>query len=260
MNLIQQAVERASQIERDSKVVAPPLPPMHSLGHVHSRSFRPPPLNPSRVPLAAAALAVLALLGGAALYAALASSQADRAATPAMQAQAPKSPKPIDVPAAQAVEPVVTAAAPTVPVVLPVTAAAPSPAASAQATTEPAAAPIDEAKATVEAWARAWSERDVTRYLRYYGEGFAPENSASRAAWEKSRRQMIERRRSIAVTVRDLRVEPLSDQRVVAHYMQDYVADAYRESGTPKRLVLAREGPSWRIVAEANDKSSAGSL
>ncbi len=262
MNLIQHAVERA---EREPKLVASPLPHVPSLGHTHSRSFRPTPMKASRAPLAAAALAVLALLGGAALYAALASSQADRAATPAVQAQAPKSPKPVDVSPAQATEPAVTAAAPTVPVVQPVAAAlvpvaAPSPVAGAKATAEPMPAPIDEAKATVEAWARAWSERDVARYLGYYGEGFMPENGASRSAWEKSRRQMIERRRNIAVTVRDLRVEPMSEEQVVAHYTQDYVADTYRESGTPKRLVLVREGQGWRIVAEASDKSATGSL
>ena len=256
MNLIQQAVERAGQIERESKVVAPPLPPMPSLTHTHSRSFRPTPMNPSRVPLAAAGLALLALLGGAALYAALARSQAERSATPATQVQAVK---PVEMPVVKAVQPVVAAAAAAVPAVSPTALAAVTPT-ILPVTAAPTPAPLDEAKATVEAWARAWSERDVATYLGYYGEGFAPENDASRADWEKSRRQMIERRRKIAVTVRDLRVEQLSDDRVVARYTQDYVADTYRESGTPKRLVLVREGAGWRIVAETNDKAAAGPL
>ena len=246
VNLIQQAVERASQNERGSKVVAPPLPPMHGLGQVHSRSFRPAPMNPSRVPLAVAALALLALLGGAALYTALARTQAERRAAPATQ---PQTVKPVELPVVKAAQPLVTEATAAVPAVLPTVVAAAAPVAN----------PLDEAKTTVEAWARAWSERDVATYLGYYGQGFTPENDASRPAWEKSRRQMIERRRHIAVTVRDLRVEALSDERVVARYTQDYVADAYHESGTPKRLVLAREGTVWRIVAEANDKSAASS-
>jgi hypothetical protein len=245
MNLIQQAVERA---EREPKWVASPLPHLPGLGHVHSRSFRPTPMNKSRAPLAAAALALLALLGGAGLYAALAHTQGERSA--------PVATKPIELPViVKAVPPplpvapaVARAAEPVVAAVMPAPALAPAP------------DPIDEAKTTVEAWARAWSERDVATYLGYYGDGFAPTDSASRAAWEKSRRQMIERRRNIAVTVRNLRVEQVSDQRVVARYTQDYVADAYRESGTPKRLVLAREGQVWRIVAEGTDKADTGTL
>ena len=255
MNLIQQAIERA---EREPKLVATPLAHMPSLGHTHSRSFRPTPMNPSRAPVTAAALALLALLGGAGLYAALAHTGGERSAPVATQAGT----KPVEVQVAKAVVqrpiPVAPAAVPVpvpVPVVSPV--AAPVVAAVLPA---PTPDPLDEVKTTVEAWARAWSERDVATYLGYYGDGFAPENSADRTAWEKARRQMIERRRNIAVTVRDLHIEQVSDQRVVARYTQDYAADAYRESGTPKRLVLAREGQVWRIVAEANDKLAAGSL
>jgi hypothetical protein len=70
---------------------------------------------------------------------------------------------------------------------------------------------------------------------------------------------MIERRRSITVNIANLRLEKVSDSRIVARYVQDYAADAYRETGTPKRLVLAREGSSWRIVAETADRAGASS-
>jgi ketosteroid isomerase-like protein len=118
---------------------------------------------------------------------------------------------------------------------------------------------LDDARTTIESWAYAWSERDVSGYLAHYGDGFTPERGMSRAAWEKSRRQMIERRRSIAVSIANLRLEQVSDNRIVARYVQDYAADAYRETGTPKRLVLARESSGWRIVAETADTAGAGS-
>jgi ketosteroid isomerase-like protein len=121
----------------------------------------------------------------------------------------------------------------------------------------PAADPLDEARAAVTGWARAWSDRDVGAYLSFYGTGFVPERGASRAAWEKTRRQMIERRRSISVAINELQLEPLSADRVIANYKQDYAADTYREAGTPKHLVLAREGGAWRIVAEAAGKAGA---
>jgi hypothetical protein len=243
MNLIQQAVERASQIEREGKVVMPPLRPASSLGSFtgpHSRAFRPPALGANRLPLAAG-LALLAMLGGAALYAALVRTQGDAPRPPvAVAAKAP----PAVVPGA-AVAAVATPAA-----VAPLVVAA---------VATPADTALDDAKTTVEGWARAWSARDVNAYLAYYGSAFAPERGASRAAWDKTRRQMIERRRSISVTVKDLRLERVSTDRIVARYTQDYVADTYRETGTPKRLVLEREGSGWRIVAETADKAGAES-
>jgi hypothetical protein len=261
MNLIQQAVERAGHMEREGKVTMSPLKPVASLGSFtgpHSRAFRPPALGSNRLPLATAGLALLALLGGAALYTALARSQGDAARLPAVAAKAVPS---VAVTAAPATA--TTAAAPAAPAapkvvaaVAPAVIAAP-PAPVIVAVAAPADTALDDVKTLVDGWARAWSARDVNAYLACYGKAFAPERGGSRAAWEKSRRQLIERRRSISVAVGDLRLERVSADRIVARYTQDYVADAYRETGTPKRLVLAREGSAWRIVAEGADSASA---
>jgi outer membrane protein, adhesin transport system len=118
---------------------------------------------------------------------------------------------------------------------------------------------LDDARTIIESWARAWSERDVSGYLAHYGSGFAPERGMSRSSWEKTRRQAIQRRQHIEVSVANLRLEQVSTNRIVARYMQDYAADTYRETGTPKRLVLEREGSGWRIVAESADKAGTGS-
>jgi ketosteroid isomerase-like protein len=245
MNLIQQAVERAGQMEREGKLSAAPLP-MHSpLQGAQSRSFRPTPLNPSRVPLAALGLAVLAVMGGALLYVALQRTQGEGHAVAATKLALASPALPSAAPAAaKSAAPVATAAA----------SAVAAPAAAAPVATVAAVTPeLDNARATIESWARAWSERDVSGYLAHYGEGFTPDRGASRSAWEKNRRQMIERRRSITVSIAKLRLEQVSDHRIVAHYVQDYTADTYRETGTPKRLVLERESTGWRIVAETAD-------
>ena len=114
-----------------------------------------------------------------------------------------------------------------------------------------APAPDDaSARAMVEQWARAWSDRDVAHYLDHYADDFTPDKGLSRNAWESSRRQRLAASRSILVTIRDLRIEPVGEGRVIARFTQDYVADAYRESGTQKMLVLARQSAGWRIVAE----------
>ena len=260
MNLIQQAVARAEQTDKTNKFVFAPLEPAPNLGSMSSRSFRPLPMNPGRTPLAAIGLAVLALLGGAALYIALAHSRDESAAVAAVFSQVgllsadkpatPAAAQPSAVPAATAPVNAPTPAAVAAAVAVPQAAVAPQ-AAAAQADQ------LLEARYTIDAWARAWSQRDVDAYLTYYGDGFAPERGTTRAAWEKSRRQAIERRSNILVTVNNLELEAAPGDRVVARYIQDYAADAYRESGTPKRLVLAREGGVWRIVAETGSAAKA---
>ncbi|HJW27443.1 MAG TPA: hypothetical protein VJ576_21300 [Rhodocyclaceae bacterium] len=122
-----------------------------------------------------------------------------------------------------------------------------------------AAASPETARALVDEWLHAWSERDVDRYLGAYGEGFTPENGLSRQAWAQSRRQKIESRKSIAVSIRDLKIEPEGDNRLAVHFLQDYTADGFHEEGTPKHLTLALEAGAWRIVAEASGATPAAS-
>ena len=270
MNLIQQAVARVEQIGREGKPLITSLEPMPNLGSIHpSRSFRPVPLNPSRTPLAAIGLAILALCGGAALYVALAHSRSEVAVVASALAQirgnaiaAPAAAAtPVAKPAAAVTAPTTAMAPAPAPAPAPVTAvvaaiqpaprtdAMPAPAPPAQAA--PLADLLPEARSAIDAWAHAWSQRDVQAYLAFYGTGFAPEGGVTRAAWEKARRAAIERRKRILVTVSDLQIEAVAPERAVARYTQDYAADGYRETGTPKRLVLAREGNAWRIVSES---------
>jgi hypothetical protein len=258
MNLIQQAVERAGQMEREGQPLPSALRHAAPLHGVQSRSFRPTPMAPSRVPWAAAGLAVLAVVGGASLYVALVQSQGLGADTAAISSPAHTGTPAVVVAKAALAVPApapapATTVAPTPPP--PPQAAAPLPSPPAP----PEARDLGEARATLESWARAWSERDVSGYLAHYGTDFKPDRGASRSAWEKSRRQMIARRSHIAVSIADLRLEQVSDKRIVARYLQDYAADTYRETGTPKRLVLERESTGWRIVAETAEPAGGSS-
>ena len=268
MNLIQQAVERASHLEQQGKLVLPPLPagPRH------------PPTNLARIQpareghfspmLGIAMVAALALGAGVLLYVFLVKAQglADQhplatapapkpAATHLVEAVRPITPAPevaqaVASDAAQA--PVTAVIAPAVPVA---SALAAVPAAEAAATVSE-----DEIRGLVERWARAWSERDVPTYLALYGNAFAPDKGLSRPAWEKSRRQAIQRRNRIAVTVSDLRLENVAQDRISVRFMQDYSADDYRETAVPKRLLMAREADGWRIVAETSEAARLAGL
>jgi ketosteroid isomerase-like protein len=269
MNLIQQAVERANHLERQGKLVMPAVPTGPHLAGTNISRIQPSQMRGLPPVLAAAGVATLALGCGALLYFLLVKFQggANRPSDPAAAVTVPSLPavKSATAPAAPlatttatiaAAEPVATAVAVATATAEPAAtepaAAEPAPTASAGVSLPvlPIGEPVAEVRDLVERWAGAWSSRDVAAYLGLYGEGFAPGNGLSRQAWEKSRRQMIERRRSIRVTVKDLRIQPVSEDQIVARFAQDYQADSYREAAAPKELVMVREKAGWRIVAE----------
>ena len=128
------------------------------------------------------------------------------------------------------------------------TGAVEEPATAAQAV---ALADTREVGYAIAAWARAWSERDVSRYLGFYAGEFIPDRGLSRSVWEGQRRKRLRSPSSISVTIHELRLEPLAADRMIARFTQDYAADTYRETGTLKMLVLVREAGGWRIAVEA---------
>lgn len=114
-----------------------------------------------------------------------------------------------------------------------------------------------QAGEAITAWARAWSARDVPRYLGFYANEFTPGRGMSRGLWQNQRRKRLLSPASISVAIRDLRLEPLGADRMIARFTQDYAADTYRESGTLKMLVLVREPAGWRIALEALEAAGA---
>lgn len=52
------------------------------------------------------------------------------------------------------------------------------------------------------------------------------------------------------MTVNDLRIERLSDDRIKALFLQDYTSGSYRETAQPKTLLLERTGQEWKIAGE----------
>ncbi len=123
----------------------------------------------------------------------------------------------------------------------------------------PVASPVSaapdagQARELVDAWAKAWSARDVERYLGFYATGFVSDKGLPRAAWESGRRKRLASQRVISVAVRDVRVEAQTADRITVRFVQDYSADTYRELATPKKLLLVREAGTWRIAAEGVD-------
>ena len=101
--------------------------------------------------------------------------------------------------------------------------------------------------AAVEAWARAWSSKDMKGYFAAY----APEFDAGgegRAAWEKQRTERIEKPKSIEVTAKIQSIDVTGSQAKVV-VRQSYRSDTLRNT-TTKTLGMVRSGDRWLIIQE----------
>ncbi len=103
---------------------------------------------------------------------------------------------------------------------------------------------------TVNAWAKAWSAKDVDRYLAFYGKDFKTPGGEARANWENSRRQRISAPKSISVTVDAPKVSVGADGQASVTFRQGYRSDVVKAANTTKTLVLGRIDGRWLIQQE----------
>jgi ketosteroid isomerase-like protein len=174
-----------------------------------------------------------------------------RPTAPAAAASAPittaKAPAPAPAPAA-APAPTVVAKAPAAapvpaPAAAPAAAATPAPVAAAGASTS------KEVESVVQAWATAWSSKDINGYLAAYGKDFDPPGSQSRKGWEDERRQRIVGKSRINVRLSDVAVS-VNGSKAVAKFKQAYSADSLNVTSR-KTLELHKVGDRWVIVRES---------
>lgn len=126
-------------------------------------------------------------------------------------------------------------------------AARPAPAEKPAAKAAPAS---DEVLASVQAWAQAWSRKDVDAYLAFYAKDFRTPNNVPRADWEKQRRQRILAPKSIAVGVEAPRVSREGDAQAKVTFRQSYKSDALVSRGTKTLVMVKAEDGRWRIQQE----------
>lgn len=136
--------------------------------------------------------------------------------------------------------------------------AGPGSSASASASAAPAAAakPADNAgkddqaavKSAVTAWARAWSQKDMPKYLAAYAESFTPAEKMSRAKWESDRRARIVSKKTIAVGIHQLQIT-LHGNKATVKFQQIYESDNFK-GNSRKVLEMHKQGHQWLIVRE----------
>ncbi len=100
----------------------------------------------------------------------------------------------------------------------------------------------------VRAWAAAWSDQDVARYLAFYSDEFRPE-AMSREAWLEQRRQRLAGPAFIEVSVTDLRIDMVDPTKAIAAFEQAYTSSTYRDR-VRKVLELQLRDSEWRIIRE----------
>jgi tetratricopeptide (TPR) repeat protein len=133
------------------------------------------------------------------------------------------------------------------------------PASAAPAKPEPAkpapaaaAKPGTDAKgaigSAIEAWAAAWSAKDVKGYLAAYAPDFETPAGETRSAWENQRKERIERPKSIEVAVK-IQSITVDGESATAVVRQSYRSDTLKTNST-KTLKLTNVGGKWLIKQE----------
>jgi tetratricopeptide (TPR) repeat protein len=179
-----------------------------------------------------------------------AAAAASAPATVVAKAPAPAAPAPAPAPAVVAKAPPAPAAAPApapAPAVAATPAPAPTPAPAAAASAS--AGNAKEVESAVQAWATAWSSKDIGGYLGAYGKEFDPPGNQSRKAWEDERRQRIVGKTRINVRLSDVAVT-VNGGKATARFKQAYSADSLNVTSR-KTLDLQKVGDRWVIVRES---------
>jgi tetratricopeptide (TPR) repeat protein len=107
----------------------------------------------------------------------------------------------------------------------------------------------DEILQVVNAWAKAWSGKEVAEYLSFYASSFRPHGAASRTAWEKSRRERIIKPKSIHVAIANPKISFTDATHAKVSFKQSYHSDAIK-SNTLKTLEMVKTGEKWLIQQE----------
>jgi tetratricopeptide (TPR) repeat protein len=109
--------------------------------------------------------------------------------------------------------------------------------------------PTAEITRVLEAWARAWSKKEVKAYLAHYARDFKTPDGLSRAKWEAERAQRLTKPGAINVAIDELRVTAEGSDKASVHFRQHYKS-ARLKSSSNKVLLLVRQDGKWLIQQE----------
>lgn len=105
----------------------------------------------------------------------------------------------------------------------------------------------------VNAWASAWSNKDVSGYLASYASDFKTPKGESRSAWEKVRSSRVGKPGTIKVTVNEPKVTMNGENKAKVTFYQAYRSNG-KSLGTGKTLKMVNEGGAWLIQQEKSGR------
>ncbi len=113
----------------------------------------------------------------------------------------------------------------------------------------PAADVSGEVIKTVNNWAKAWSEKDVKGYLRFYAPDFQIPGDGPRSDWEAARKLRIAKPKNIEVSVEAPNVKFTDANSAAVTFRQNYRSPNLKATST-KTLVMVKAGDRWLIQLE----------
>ncbi len=156
---------------------------------------------------------------------------------------------PVPPPAKPAEEkPAAATPAPAAPAVV-TPAAAPAPVTPAQTPAAKTADVKGDISQVLEAWAAAWSKKNVKGYLAFYAKDFQTPAGESRARWESERGKRIVKPGQIQVSFENLKVTAEGTGHVTAKFRQHYRSASLKTSSN-KVMVLVLHDGKWLIQQE----------
>jgi tetratricopeptide (TPR) repeat protein len=175
------------------------------------------------------------------------------AAAPVQPATKPITPAVTPTATIVASTPGAAATTPATPVTKPaaVVAAAPAPAAEAAPSPAPAKASPgnDDVVKAMNAWADAWSRKDMKGYFAAYASSFETPKGMSRKAWEQEREQRIASKGGKISVSFDTPQVTINGDKATAKFRQHYKATGLSTS-TSKTLIFVKAGSKWLIKEE----------
>ena len=122
----------------------------------------------------------------------------------------------------------------------------------------------DEVRSRVQAWAAAWSQRDIEGYLAFYDDkNFLPPQGQSLENWRERVRNSLKALGFLQIDVSEIKVEKaenigtsgdLPPGKIPTHFLQVLFRESYRSNHlhtiSQKRLVLGKTEDGWKIYKE----------
>ncbi|CAN2045861.1 conserved hypothetical protein [Candidatus Magnetomoraceae bacterium gMMP-1] len=99
-------------------------------------------------------------------------------------------------------------------------------------------------------WAHVWSEMDVNAYLSCYAPDFKPSGNMSRNAWERQRRERLNKE-YIKVVIDKPFLNFVTCKLARVTFIQTYESNGYKDK-TKKLILIKKINDEWRILKEGN--------